>query len=97
MSPERTYAYRRVVKTLDELGPSKLLGAEQDRIRDAADQLIFSADLEADLAAREALIDVERLCESLVESGRWEQATAGRLLDDVTDCGPSPSPCLRAA
>jgi len=97
MSPERTYAYRRVVRTLDELGPSKLLGAEQDRIRDAADHLIFTADLDADLAAREALTDVERLCQSLVESGRWERITAGRLLEDVTDCGPTPSPCLRAA
>ncbi len=97
MSPERTNAYRRVVKTLDELGPTKLLGAEQDRIRDAADQLIFTADLDTDLAAREALTDAQRLCESLVESGRWEQTTACRLLDDVTDCGPASSPCLRAA
>ena len=52
MTNERTQAYGRVVQTLDELGPTKLLPAEQARIRDAADTLIFAADL--DEAARRA-------------------------------------------
>ena len=30
MSPNRTEAYRRVIDTLRELGPSKLLNEEQD-------------------------------------------------------------------
>ena len=42
MTNERTQAYGRVVKTLDELGPSKLLPAEQARIREAADCLFFA-------------------------------------------------------
>ena len=45
MSPERSNAYRRVMKTLDDLGPSKLLETEQQRIRYAADNLIFAGDL----------------------------------------------------
>ena len=97
MSPERAHAYRRVVKTLEEIGPSKLLDAEQDRIRCAADNLIFSPDLAADVAANEALEDVERLCRALVESGRWEQAAAQRLSDDVGQCGPPRASELKAA
>jgi hypothetical protein len=88
MSPERTQAYRRVMHTLDELGPSKLLTDEQDRIRLAADNLIFSAGFGEDGAAREALLDAEQLCASLVESGRWESVTAERLERDLRDCGP---------
>jgi hypothetical protein len=89
MSPERTQAYRRVMHTLDELGPSKLLSDEQDRIRHAADNLIFSADFGDDGAARAALLDTEQLCAALVDSGRWEPATAERLERDVRECGPA--------
>jgi hypothetical protein len=97
VSPERTHAYRRVIQTLNELGPSKLLDGEQDRVRNAADNLIFCADLVEDVAARWALDDVERLCRSLVESGRWEPVTARRLADDVCQCGPSEPAELKAA
>jgi hypothetical protein len=97
MSPERTYAYRRVIQTLLDLGPSKLLDAEQDRIRSAADSLIFSSGLAEDPAAREALDDVEHLCEALVESGRWEQVTAARLAADLHECGPARLVALEAA
>src|SRR5438105_2840002 len=44
MTPERAYAYRRVLHTLNELGPTKLLGPEQERIRAAADSLLFTHD-----------------------------------------------------
>ena len=97
MSPERTHAYGRVMKTLDQLGPSKLLDVEQDRIRHAADNLIFSSDLLDDVAAQEALEDVERLCRALVASGRWEQITATRLAGDLYACGPAREPALSAA
>lgn len=97
MSPERASAYRRVIQTLDELGPTKLLDREQDRIRFAADSLIFSADLLADVVAREALDDVEDLCRALIESGRWEQVTAERLWDDLFQCGPTRAAELEAA
>ena len=45
MTPERAHAYQRVMPTLNEMGPSKLLGDERERIREAADDLIFSRDL----------------------------------------------------
>jgi hypothetical protein len=87
MSPERSHAYKRVMHTLDELGPSKLLPEEQDRIRYAADNLIFSGDLAGDEATA-ALADALTLCEALVQSGRWERVTATRLADDIRACGP---------
>jgi hypothetical protein len=97
MTPERADAYRRVIQTLEDLGPSKLLGEEQDRIRRAADDLIFSRDLMEDVAARQALEDIERLCRAFVDSGRWEEVSAMRLAEDVTQCGPMLLPELRAA
>lgn len=97
MSPERVQAYRRVVHMLDELGPSKLLAEEQERIRHAADNLIFSSDLDQDIIARESLGDVGNLCRELVTSGRWEQITATRLADSVSGCGPPSMAALEAA
>lgn len=97
MSPERSNAYRRVVKTLEDVGPSKLLDQEQQRIRYAADNLIFSTDLTSDIDAQDALVDVEELCAALVESGRWEQASASRLAADVYECGPVVPAILQAA
>jgi hypothetical protein len=62
------------MKTLEDIGPTKLLESEQQRIRYAADNLIFSTDLNIDVQACDALEDVAALCRALVESGRWEQA-----------------------
>jgi hypothetical protein len=97
MSPNRTQAYRRVMHTLSELGPSKLQPAEQERIRLAADNLVFSSDLTTDAEALQALADVRELCDALVDSGRWEQITAARLVSDLSECGPELQPELRAA
>jgi hypothetical protein len=97
MSPERTQAYGRVMHTLNELGPSKLLADEQERIRDAADTLIFAADLIEDPAAVEALGTVETLCTALVQSGRWTEITAARLSKDLRECGPDLVPTAQAA
>src|SRR5919201_6008680 len=85
MTTERTQAYGRVIKTLEDLGPAKLQAAEQDRIREAADTLIFAADLDE---ARAALEDVDALAEHLVASGRWSEERAKQLVDDVLACGP---------
>jgi len=85
MNTERTQAYGRIVKTLEDLGPAKLQPGEQDRVRDAADSLIFAADLDE---ARASLEDVDDLVEHLVASGRWSDERAQRLLDDILACGP---------
>ena len=86
MTSERTHSYSRVVRTLDDLGPTKLLADEQQRIRDAADTLIFCAGIEAD--ERSAIADVEALIGHLVESGRWTAERAAELREDVLGCGP---------
>ena len=85
MTSERTEAYGRVVRTLEDLGPSKLLPAEQERIREAADNLIFAADLDE---ARVTLEDVEALAAHLVASGRWTTERADQLVADLVACGP---------
>ena len=85
MNSERTQAYGRVIKTLEDLGPAKLQPAEQDRIRDAADTLIFAAGFDA---ARAAMEDVDALVEHLIASGRWTPERAQELLQDLLGCGP---------
>ena len=85
MTSERTQAYGRVVNTLEDLGPAKLLAGEQELIREAADTLIFAADLDD---ARRALADIDALAEHLVASGRWTAERADRLVADLLDCGP---------
>lgn len=87
MNSERSQAYGRVVRLLDEVGPAKLLPAEQERVREAADTLLFAADLDAS-GARETLADVAELLDRLVESGRWSQERADGLAEDLGDCGP---------
>jgi hypothetical protein len=86
MNSSRTQAYGRVVKTLDDLGPTKLHPDEQERIRTAADTLIFAEDLQG--GAREAVEDVRALAERLVETGRWSDERANELVDDVLATGP---------
>jgi hypothetical protein len=85
MTSDRTQAYGRVVKTLEDLGPAKLQPAEQERIREAADNLIFAADLDE---ARTSLADVDALVEHLVASGRWTTERADQLATDLLACGP---------
>ena len=85
MTNERTQAYGRVVQTLAEVGPTKLLPREQARIRDAADTLIFAAGLgEAD----DALCDIGALAQHLLSSGRWLQERIDLLVADLLACGP---------
>ena len=85
MNTERTQAYGRVVKTLEDLGPTKLQPAELDRVRNAADTLIFAGDLDE---AREAMADIDALAEHLVASDRWSEERANQLVEDLLACGP---------
>jgi hypothetical protein len=82
MDQTRADAYGRVVRTLDDLGPTKLQPAEQETVRTAADALLF------DEESYEALAAVEDLTERLVDSGRWTHERARALVDDVAACGP---------
>jgi hypothetical protein len=85
MTSDRTQAYGRVVKTLEDLGPAKLQPAEQDRVREAADNLIFAVD---PAESRATLEDVEALAAHLVSSGRWTSERADELVFDLLACGP---------
>jgi hypothetical protein len=85
MNSERTQAYGRVVKTLEDLGPAKLQPAELDRVRDAADTLIFAVGVEETRAAME---DIDVLAEHLVASDRWSEERARQLVEDLLACGP---------
>jgi hypothetical protein len=85
MNSARTQAYGRIVKTLEDLGPAKLLPSEQERIREAADTLIFASTRED---AAGSLEDVRELTEHLVAVGRWTDERAEQLLSDLQDCGP---------
>lgn len=97
MTPDRSHAYRRVMRTLSDLGASKLQPGEQDRIREAADTLIFSLELNENSAASAALGDIDDLLNALVKCGRWQRETAERLADDVYGCAPTHSIELTAA
>lgn len=97
MTADRSQAYGPVVRTVGEIGPSKLLPVERDRIRAAADLLLFARDLSADDEARDALLDVDGLCRHLADSGRWEPTTADRLAHDLFACAPWPQPAELAA
>jgi len=83
MDNDRSQAYGRVMKLLADDGPAKLLPAEQQTIRTAADTLLFEGDAYDELAA------VEDLAQHLVESDRWLPERARKLVDDVAACGTS--------
>jgi hypothetical protein len=85
MTSERTQAYGRVVRTLDDVGATKLHHNEQVSIREFADTLIFAATPEE---ARETVQEVEALGERLVASGRWTEERAAELVADILACGP---------
>jgi hypothetical protein len=44
MTSMRVVAYRRVMKTLQGIGAPALSAAEQERVREAADSLLFCRD-----------------------------------------------------
>ena len=74
MTSERSLAYGRVMKTLEDLGPAKLHDLERQRVRQAADALLFAPP--QDPGAFDAITDIEHLAEFLTDSGRWTAETA---------------------
>jgi hypothetical protein len=85
MNSERTQAYGRVIRTLEDVGPTKLHADEQERIREAADTLIFAATAAEVLGTLE---EVDALGEHLVATGRWTEERAAELVQDLVACGP---------
>ena len=75
-----------MIQTLAELGPVKLHDDEVDRLREAADTLLFTEDMNDD--ARAATREARSVIDNLVDSGRWTEERASRLADDLAACGP---------
>ena len=92
MNAERADNYIRLTRYLEDIGPSKLHADEQDRVRDAADTLVFAGGWSDEVA--DALDDMNRLAGVLIDSGRWELETAERLVDMVGACGPEEAQAL---
>jgi hypothetical protein len=88
MTSERSQAYGRVTKLVDDFSASKLHASEQQIVRDAADAMFFCEDLSGDAEARAALDSFEQLLAGMLEAERITTETAERLRADVEGCGP---------
>jgi hypothetical protein len=88
MTPERSQAYGRLMKTVSASGEGALEPAEQAIMREAADALFFCEDITLDDDARDALSRVSDLAGQLVGAERWDPELAERVLQDLEDCGP---------
>jgi hypothetical protein len=88
MTSRRAQSYGRVMETLRSVGGSKLHPDEQDAIREAADTLLFTDDIDSGSEAKVALDRMRELSRRLVGTGRWTPAAADRLLEDIAGCGP---------
>jgi hypothetical protein len=90
MTGPRAHAYARVIQGLDDCAAAKLLRPEQDRIREAADALLFCIDMTTDAEATMAVVDLLDLYDHLVATGRWTPERADALAQDLWACGPVP-------
>jgi hypothetical protein len=88
VTSRRAEAYGRVVRILDSPEGEELRPEELERIRLAADSLLFCEDMERDPDARDAADEIADLAVELVESGRWDEDAAEALVSDVLACGP---------
>lgn len=92
MTTNRARAYGRVMSLMDELGPAKLHTDEQQAVRDAADALLFCADVTSDPEAKAALNHLDGVMDRLVEAERLMPETSDAILDAVEACGPQTEP-----
>src|SRR3954452_4329318 len=88
MTSNRSDAYGRVMRTLQDLPASKVHDSEQALIREAADTMSFCERLETDDTALDAMAAACQLVDNLVDGGRLIAETAARLLTDIEGCGP---------
>jgi hypothetical protein len=76
------------MRTVRQEGAGALDADEQALLRQAADAVFFSEDVEQDAEAREGLAEAGELAGRLVGDGRWTSDQAEQLLQDLEDCGP---------
>ena len=87
MTPARSVAYRRVMRTLQGVGAPRLWKHEEQCIREAADALLFCHDVD-DADVRATLAATSVLADHLVRIERWTPRRVQQLLDDIWACGP---------
>jgi hypothetical protein len=87
MTRDRALAYSNLMWVLNTAALGELRAAEIERIREAADALVFAKSLYG-APAQLALLDVEDLADALVDDERWPDATASLLVECIADCGP---------
>jgi hypothetical protein len=92
MTTNRARAYGRVMTLIEELGEAKLHSGEKQAIRDAADALVFSADVASDAEAKDALNHLDDVVQQMLDGDRLLPETADTLLDAVEACGPQTEP-----
>lgn len=97
MTAQRARAYTRVMRALRDERSRPLEPAQRERVRAAADSLLFCRDLHSDEAARAALVDIEALARELSSNRAWPEHQAGALVWSVIDCGPATPVVHRAA
>ena len=78
--------------TLNEMDPSKLLGDQQERIREAADHLIFSRDLAQDALARQAMGTSSGCVAPSSTAHVGSTPRQMRLANDASQGGPTLAP-----
>ena len=76
------------MRTLADLGPSKLLPAEQEQLRETAEALFFCESSD-DRHAIDALTAAVEHVRHLVGSDRWTQERGAELVADLEACGPA--------
>lgn len=85
-----------MIAQLRDLGQANLHPAEQQLVRDAADELLFCRDFDGAPEAHAVLARVYELADELTSSERLSVERAQRLVADVEACGPF-EPDARAA
>jgi hypothetical protein len=85
MDHSRYLAYRSVVRALDRMPEWRLDAHERERLRDTAEALLLTNDVdEAERLRRDAALALSLL----VGQRRCDDAQADALWNEIADCGP---------
>jgi hypothetical protein len=86
MDHARYLAYRSTLRSLDRMPEWVLDSHERERLRDTAEALLLTNDLEE---AERMRGDAALALSLLVGQRRYDDARADRLWNDIADCGPA--------
>jgi hypothetical protein len=89
MDHSRYLAYRSAARSLDRIPESRLDHHERERLRDTAEALLLTTDVEE---AERLRGDAAVALSLLVGQRRCDDAHADALWDEISDCGPRDAP-----